>query len=283
MSIIVGIAGSIVRNLGSIVSAPPAFSPLDLFAGGEKGFWYDPSDLSTLFQDSAATTAVASDGDPVGNANDKSGNDNDATQSVSASRPTYKNDDTIDFDGVDDHLFIVDSQAGGHDFTDWSGAISFHARVTPENINDAGAAGVESLDVGSTIVCLRTEGSHYLVPFCFGFDEGSLTLGAGTGLGSAAQKVASSSNFTNGVTYDVGFSIDGDDWTIYIDGSATDTGTFTGAAGDRSVGNNTTNLTFGARSTDSGSDIDQYQGNTSNVVLIDKVLTAQDFSDLAAL
>ena len=32
------------------------FSPVSLFANGEQGAWYDPSDLTTLFQDAAGTT-----------------------------------------------------------------------------------------------------------------------------------------------------------------------------------------------------------------------------------
>lgn len=48
------------------------FSPLDLFAGGKQGVWYDPSDKSTLFQDVARTVPVTKDGDPVGLMLDKS-------------------------------------------------------------------------------------------------------------------------------------------------------------------------------------------------------------------
>ena len=48
------------------------FSPLSLFASGEQGAWYDPSDLSTMFQDSAGTTPVTADGQPVGLILDKS-------------------------------------------------------------------------------------------------------------------------------------------------------------------------------------------------------------------
>lgn len=43
-----------------------AFNPASLFAGGEQGAWYDPSDFSTLFQDSAGTTPVTAVGQPVG-------------------------------------------------------------------------------------------------------------------------------------------------------------------------------------------------------------------------
>lgn len=49
-----------------------AWSPLSLFAASEVGAWYDPSDLTTMFQDSAGTTPVTADGQPVGLILDKS-------------------------------------------------------------------------------------------------------------------------------------------------------------------------------------------------------------------
>lgn len=58
-----------------------------LFAASEKGVWYDPSDLSTLFQDSAGTTPVTAVGQPVGKMLDKSGNGYHATQVTSTARP----------------------------------------------------------------------------------------------------------------------------------------------------------------------------------------------------
>ena len=48
------------------------FSPTSLFANGEQGVWYDPSDLTTLFQDSAGTTPVTAVEQPVGLMLDKS-------------------------------------------------------------------------------------------------------------------------------------------------------------------------------------------------------------------
>ncbi len=45
---------------------------LALFKNGEQGAWYDPSDMSTLFQDSAGTTPVTAVGQPVGLLLDKS-------------------------------------------------------------------------------------------------------------------------------------------------------------------------------------------------------------------
>lgn len=92
------------------IVAGAAFSPLELFANGEKGAWYDPSDLSTMFQDSAGTIPVTADGQPVGLIRDKSGNNNHASQTVAGKRPTYKTlngDRWLDFDGVDDSLFTA--------------------------------------------------------------------------------------------------------------------------------------------------------------------------------
>lgn len=43
-----------------------------LFANGEQGAWYDPSDLSTLFQEAYGTTPVTAVGQPVGLILDKS-------------------------------------------------------------------------------------------------------------------------------------------------------------------------------------------------------------------
>jgi hypothetical protein len=40
------------------------FSPASLFSNGEEGGWYDPSDLSTLFEEDG-TTPASVDG-PVG-------------------------------------------------------------------------------------------------------------------------------------------------------------------------------------------------------------------------
>ena len=49
-----------------------AFTPASLFAAGEGGFWLDPSDFSTMFQDSAGTTPVTATGQTVGLILDKS-------------------------------------------------------------------------------------------------------------------------------------------------------------------------------------------------------------------
>lgn len=63
------------------------WTPAQLFTAGEQGVWYDPSDFSTLFQDSSGTTPVTAVEQPVGKMLDKSGRGNHATQATAASRP----------------------------------------------------------------------------------------------------------------------------------------------------------------------------------------------------
>ena len=60
-----------------------------LFAASEPGAWYDPSDLSTMFQDEAGTTPVTAVEQPVGRMLDKSGRGNHATQATTTKRPVY--------------------------------------------------------------------------------------------------------------------------------------------------------------------------------------------------
>ena len=53
------------------------------------GLWLDAADISTLFQDSAGTTPVTTNGQPIGLWRDKSGAGNDFTQATSGNRVSY--------------------------------------------------------------------------------------------------------------------------------------------------------------------------------------------------
>jgi hypothetical protein len=102
----VNLSLSLTDNLsltGSGAPVPLSLSPLA---------WYDPSDLTTMFQTgsrAAPGTAVSADGDPVGLILDKSGNQLDLTQGTAANRPLYKTSGGLhwlQFDGSDDSLSI---------------------------------------------------------------------------------------------------------------------------------------------------------------------------------
>lgn len=101
-SISVPIARSISRGVNELIGG---YDPFSLFAAGEQGVWYDPSDMSTLFQDAAGTIPVTAAGQPVGLMKDKSGRGNHATQATATSRPILQFNNglwSLVFDGVDD-------------------------------------------------------------------------------------------------------------------------------------------------------------------------------------
>lgn len=72
--------------------------PVIMFSGGYPGrsptdlgatYWFDFTDKTQLFQDAAATTPVAADGDPIGRVNDKITAGYCST-AVAGEKPTYK-------------------------------------------------------------------------------------------------------------------------------------------------------------------------------------------------
>ena len=67
------IQNTIRNTLGDLDVA--AFDMLNLFSSGQRGVWYDPSDLATMYQESTGVTAVTADGQPVGLMLDKSRGD----------------------------------------------------------------------------------------------------------------------------------------------------------------------------------------------------------------
>lgn len=89
------------------------YNPLSLFTGGKEGVLLEFFDIATLFQDAAGTVAVTTVGDPIALAKDKSGNKNNAVQTVSSKRPVYSvNPSRITLDKVDDE-FVIKIPTGG--------------------------------------------------------------------------------------------------------------------------------------------------------------------------
>jgi hypothetical protein len=73
------------------------FDVSTLFASGEMGAWYDPSDLSTLYQDFDLLEPVTTDGQVVSAMLDKSGNGRHVYANFMdpSTNPTYKTDGTL--------------------------------------------------------------------------------------------------------------------------------------------------------------------------------------------
>ena len=127
-----------------------------LFSNGEQGFFYDPNDLSTMYQNAAGTIPVTAARQPVGLIKDKSGRNNHAFQTVSASRPILQRNATtgayyLAFDGVDDFL-----QAGSVDFTG-TGKVSLFTGV--RRLSDAGVSIIAEFSANSVL----NTNSFYLV------------------------------------------------------------------------------------------------------------------------
>jgi hypothetical protein len=76
---------SLMAGLAGLPFIP--WTPAALFSKSEQGAWYDPSDMSTLFQDSAGTMPVTAVEQPVGLMLDLSGRGNHAQQVTSTKRP----------------------------------------------------------------------------------------------------------------------------------------------------------------------------------------------------
>lgn len=114
MSITRPIAGRITQPIPRALNAPGVggggFSPSD---GASLEAWYDPSDLSTLFQDQAGTTPVTAAGQVVGRMLDKSGLGRHKTWLTD--KPTYQVDGNgksyISGDGTNDQMQVASSTA----------------------------------------------------------------------------------------------------------------------------------------------------------------------------
>jgi hypothetical protein len=85
--------------------ASGSFDPATLFAGAA-GSFFDVSDLSTVFADTAGTTPASVDG-AVARISDKSGNGNHLLQATASLRPLLRQSGSLyylEFDGTDDFL-----------------------------------------------------------------------------------------------------------------------------------------------------------------------------------
>lgn len=145
-----------------------------LFSNGEQGFAYDPNDLSTMFQDVAGTVPVTTVGQSVGMICDKSGRNNHAYQTTSASRPILRKNaitgaNYLEFDGSDDFL-----QTSNIDFTA-TDKVSLFAGLRKRS--DATGVFVElstSADTNpNSFYLLTPQGSRY--PFSF-YTKAGMTM-----------------------------------------------------------------------------------------------------------
>lgn len=153
-----------------------------LFAANEVGAWFDPGDISTLFQDNDGSTPVTAAGQTVALMLDKSGNGKHATQATASKRPTYQiaanGKGVLRFDGVDDCMATAAITAGADKGTIIAGL----RRIS------AGAAGTIAefsgnwnTNAGTIVLWSNAAASSYY---------------AANSRGSASSATAQSSNYT---------------------------------------------------------------------------------------
>ena len=215
-----------VNKLG--VTNTSGFVPSTLFASGEEGAWYDPSDLSTMFQNSDGTGAPAVDS-PVGYIADKSGNGNHAIQATSSKRPTLKQSGSLYY------LEFEGAQGLATSAIDFTGTDSMTvcAGMTKDTLDTAVVAELSASVTGNT-------GSFRLA---------SISTGAGLyrfqSRGDGSAQAANASPFGTGTNVLTGISDISDPVsTIRVDG--TQEATTTSSQGAGNYGNHALNI--GARS-----------------------------------
>ena len=162
----IGVGIGIRMQMGAVSGL--AFSP-DQVSSTQA--FYDPSDLSTLFQDAAGSTPVTADGQAVRLMRDKSGNGHHAIAPSDAARPLYKTAGGLHWlqpDGTDDWMQVSPTLDLGE--TWWhvggwrSDTINRRAFATSDSLHssmiDAGGSPWSWRDAnGSTLRALATGSS----------------------------------------------------------------------------------------------------------------------------
>jgi hypothetical protein len=137
----------------SMTGGASVFTPASLFSGGGLGAYYDPNDLTTMYQTGtrAAPGAAAAVGSPVGLLLDKSGNNNDATQTTAGMRPTLRQSGSLyylEFSAASTQHLILPTAL----LTGWtSGTGIFAAKLNVDPSASGNASGAPLGDCGSDV------------------------------------------------------------------------------------------------------------------------------------
>mgnify|MGYP003658425986 CR=1 FL=1 len=184
------VSGSNYRLRGTGTFGLTIFDPTTLFASGEKGAWFDASDITTLFQDAAGTTPVTALGQPVGRWLDKSGNNNHATQSNAALRPTWQ----IDNEGYYNVTFTKTGQQLATTAIDFT-ATNKMMVCAGINVVDSGSAGVVA-ELGTDV---NSVNGSFLIGAPSAVTDHSLYLRGTTTIRAAINNVVDGDDIITGI------------------------------------------------------------------------------------
>ena len=130
------------RGLASRRVPQGVLTPMNtlLFGSGEQGAWYDPADLSTLFQDTAGTTPVTAVEQAVALMLDKSGRGNHASQATSTKRPRYSRRVNLltKTEQFDDAVWVVNTLAGSNCTKAANATVAPNGTLTADLITSTG-------------------------------------------------------------------------------------------------------------------------------------------------
>ena len=157
---IVDISQSVIRSPKTFVMGGSLKTLTQLiksiFATGEQGFFYDPNDLSTMFQDAAGTVPVTAAGQPVGLMLDKSGRNNHARQTTPTIRPIFQQKPILGANFVTDSTLAEPSK--------WNTGVASGVSISDNKLIFNNVAAYHT-SVASSLSGKLTVGKRYLLSY----------------------------------------------------------------------------------------------------------------------
>ena len=187
----------------------------------------------------------------------------------------------LDFDGSNDAVFITDSGVVPAAFQGMGNSSNYSFSCWIKTGTSAGAGTYWYCP--ATIVEIRTEtSSGTKVPFSFGIGSNKLWLGRTSNHLVTDEGEYSTDLIVSGAATwkHVAFTMNGDDYVFYINGSASGSGSFTTATGDCSVGTTTSNFVIGSRTTNAGALSSPFNGEIDDCSFYNTTLSASDITDI---
>jgi len=155
------------------------------------------------------------------------------------------------FDGTDDIVEVFDNETVPAVYQSLSDDITIEANIWRAS---SGGSDAQVWRIAETVVELRQIGTSagLGIPFSFGVDGDKIALGVTDDYTTGSENRQATTTLSLFKPYHIKVVISGDNYEFFLDGVSDGSGTFTTATGDRSVGANSSTLTFGSRSKDSG-------------------------------